>query len=139
MMELFLCVRSTDSILYYPKNNPGHFRVKLPRPLILEGSWTVGLCEIHTSTPMEVLPGLYSLHCKSCTGMLTHDLTSDVLRMVQPKRNVHVIYTCIYYMPIETHFIESLEIYFKDSKGALVSLAEEGVLECVLHFKRQNG
>ena len=34
-----MLVRSSDSVNYFPDNKPGHFRVKLHRPLILEGLW----------------------------------------------------------------------------------------------------
>ena len=137
MMEMFILVRSSDSVNYFPDNKPGHFRVKLQRPLIFEGLWSVGLCEIHTSTAANVAPaGLLSLHCNTCDGMLVGGGRSNVLRMLPYKRNIHEVYTNVYYMPVETHFIESLEIYFNDSKGDFVSLGENGILECLLHFKQ---
>ena len=139
-MELYVCANSADSKTYFPDNTVGHFRVKLQRPLLLEGNWVMGLCEVHVTIGLERPPkGLLALHCNTCDGMIVGGATSNVIRTVQSKRHIHKVYTNVYYMPVETHFIESLEIYFRDSEGNPLSVVSPGVVECVLHFKRQNG
>ena len=44
-MSQRMVLKSTDSPLYHPSNQPDSFRVHLPKPLILNGVWTVSLLE----------------------------------------------------------------------------------------------
>lgn len=49
MSEYRLVLRSFDSLQYHKDNKTYDFRVKLDKPLCLDGSWTIALTELTVS------------------------------------------------------------------------------------------
>jgi hypothetical protein len=131
---MYIVVTNADSESYYADNTPNHFRVKLSKPLKLESEWSVGLCEIHV-TENDENRAVLGLNLDICNGFIVDGIQTRVLRKFNCKRNVHVAFPIIYYMPVDKLFLDTLEIYLTGASGAVSSLTSDVKVECTLHFK----
>ena len=50
MAHMYVVVPSNSSLEYYPDNTLANFKVKLGKPLVLEGEYEVGSCRIDIPT-----------------------------------------------------------------------------------------
>ena len=131
---MYIVVSSSDSKAYYKDNKATRFRVKLSKPIDLEGGdWYVGLCDIHLSDNAEN-KGLIGLNADICNGLISEGAQTQLLRRFNCKRNVHEAFPVIYYLPVGKLFIDSMELYLTGDAGADVSLDAAAKLEVTLHF-----
>ena len=156
--SFYIHISSKDSKDYFPNNKVAHFRVKLGRPLNLQGSWVVGLCEIQlrnlshrahvalvdTTQPArgddDVIeePSIVSLRveCSLCMGLIVGGVQTRTLRTLSTKGNLYKVFPLIYYFPIETRHTDTLEFCILNSDGKLATFNEiNGEVEMTLRLK----
>jgi hypothetical protein len=134
---MYIIVSNSDSKSYYADNEANHFRVKLSKPLNLEGDWYVGVCELHVTDNAENM-GILGFNADICNGMIADGSQTYLLRTFNCKRNVHESYPLIHYLPVGKLFIDTMEFYLTDSSGKKASLATEAKLQVTLHFKENH-
>ena len=88
-----------------------------------------------------VIPHRYQVEFSTCTGMYISGKQSHVLRTIPYTGNdKHRMFHTVYYMPVQTPYIETYEINLKvfniDDKYISNGLSEISLMTCVLHFKR---
>jgi hypothetical protein len=156
--NIYMHISSQDSKEYFPNNKLEHFHVKLDRPLNLQGSWAVGLCEIHLSrrvvkkvkdlvvvddgrgndNDVADEPDIVNLRveCSLCMGLIVHGVQTRTLRTLTAKASLYKVFPIIYYFPVETRFIDTVEFRILNTSGELATFNEVGDrLEMVLHLK----
>ena len=131
---MYVVVSSSDSKAYYKDNKATRFRVKLSKPIDLGGGdWYVGVCDIHMSDNAEN-KGVLGLNADICNGLISDGMQTHLLRKFNCKRNVHVAFPIIYYLPVGKLFIDTMEFYLTEELGKDVSLDAATKLEVTLHF-----
>ena len=57
MGDFYLFLASDDSLDFYPLNTPGHFSIKLPETMHMDGSWMCALRDLQckTTSPTDLL------------------------------------------------------------------------------------
>jgi hypothetical protein len=150
MHDFYFFANSHDSIGYFPNNNPGNYRVKLEKPIRLEGQgWHVGLCEISGVAWDVVLHDTVYIMCNLSSGLLLPSNQEGLLRVmpVYSRAKTYVEYAHVVYTPVQTHFIDVIELSLKVN-GFTKSLApstkpinpKNGAKPstlCVLHFVKK--
>jgi hypothetical protein len=149
MRDFYLLVSSLDSHQYFPDNKLGCFHVKLQHPIILEGNgWNIGLCEVSGKLWDVGNDDTVYIFCNLTTGLLLPSNTEGLLRPMTIERiaNTYAQYTPVIYTPIQTHFIDVIELSLKvnsfqnplrESNGDIKSKNNaKGCTTCLLHFKR---
>lgn len=131
---MYIVVSADDSKTYYKDNSANRFRVKLSKPLNLEGSWRVGVCEIHLTDNAENM-GVLGLNSDICNGLMADGIQTHLLRKFNCKRNVHETFPIVYYLPVEKLFIDTIEFYLTGASGQAASLAAAVKLEVTLHLE----
>jgi len=131
---MYIVVANSDSKTYYSGNTASHFRVKLSKPLNLEGAWTVAVCEIHLTDNAENM-GILGFSADFCNGLISDGGQTTVLRKFNCKRNVHETFPVLYYLPVEKLFIDTMDFYLTTASGKIASLTGDVKLEVTLHFK----
>jgi hypothetical protein len=134
---MYIIVSNSDSSNYYTDNKANHFRVKLSKPLNLEGDWYVGLADIHLTENAENM-GMLGFNADICSGLIADGVQTQLLRRFNCKRNVHVAFNTLYYVPVGKLFIDTMEFYITDADGKLASLSATVKLQVTLHFKPHN-
>jgi hypothetical protein len=131
---MYIVVSSSDSKSYYKDNKATRFRVKLSKPINLEGGdWYVGVCDIHL-TDNDENKGVVGFNADICNGLMTEGSQTHLLRKFNCKRNVHEAFPIIYYLPVGKLFIDNMEFYLTSDGLEDMSLADEAKLEVTLHF-----
>jgi hypothetical protein len=157
--NLYIHISSKDSKDYFPNNKVAHFRVKLGRPLNLQGSWVVGLCEIQlrnlSNKAALVLvddnapgrgddtggveePDIVNLRveCSICMGLIVGGVQTRTLRTLMVKGSLYKVFPLIYYLPVETRYTDTLEFRILNSNGQLATFDEvNGMVEMTLRLK----
>jgi hypothetical protein len=130
---IFLHVTSKDSHEYFPNNSSQMFILKLNKPLNLTGLWKIGLCEIFIE---GVFSELMSLTCNICQGVILDGKQSRVLRTLKVyDGNYDEIYPIVFYVPIETRFVDTIEFCLVQTDGTPVLLKGESHVSMTLHLK----
>ena len=148
MKDFYLFINSLDSFDYFDANKAGHFYVKLNQPICLqERGWHVGLCEINgISWDVEPYDTVYVLTNLS-NGLLLATNSEGLLRAIsiQNDRSTYNEYAHVLYTPIQTHFIDVIEIQLKVNNFDRELISKTGGSSknmfkpstwCVLHFKQ---
>ncbi|KAJ8317946.1 hypothetical protein KUTeg_003037 [Tegillarca granosa] len=78
-MSRRIVLRSKDSINFYPDNECYSFRVHLPRPLLLDGNWSLSLLELTFQGQQPADPEFY-VHCNLCSDTIVGDREVPLLR-----------------------------------------------------------
>lgn len=68
-MDIRMILKSTDSSAFYRNNKPYDFHVHLPRPLTLNGQWSVSLLETclpstESETPLRMFSNVFFIVAK---------------------------------------------------------------------------
>jgi len=124
---IYLHASSNDCSDYFPNNNASIFRVKLNKPLNLNGVWKIGICEIDVNSDISER---VCVECSLCgDGLIVDGKQTRVLRTFTLNQNYHEIYPILFYVPIETRFVDSIEfrlvkpdgtpILFRDKSAAV--------------------
>jgi hypothetical protein len=158
---MYLNVCSKDSSIYFPNNEPAHFRVKLAKPLNLLGNWQVGLCEVQLCnvninkqvngnhrddndkvvTQVEPPNGKdipsVCIDCSICTGLIVNGVQTRTLRKVWGRKNIYKVFPIVYYVPLEIGYIDTIEFKIHTTDGILLSFDKTyGRVEMTLRLKR---
>ena len=121
-MSIRMVLKSTDSPLYHPSNQPYNFRVHLPKPLILNGVWTVSLLEFSLDpgqTKQRALPEVF-LYSNICEDTIVGDKELPLIRRVYLEKE-NIIYQCPYEVPIKLGQFQDVHMYIRDAKGSPAS------------------
>jgi hypothetical protein len=148
--DIYLHVSSGDSDKYFPLNNAANFCVKLNTPLNLNGSWVIGVCEVNiknVNVSSNVKKGFssFAIECNICTGLVVNGMHTRVLRIIPLEANISEKYPIIFYNPVETRFIDTLQFRLTNGGREEVDFALEesggshvdvGFVSMTLHLKR---
>ena len=139
MDEIYFLVSSSDSSTFYGgKNTPCNFKVKLYKPLTLQGRWEVGLasCLLDTKDPLPLLQLVHLPFCDSLVVIGGESRLPVVKQLVRSEEGVGVwSFDPPSYVPVGQSFLETLEIYITTADGRTPSF-KNGRSTCVLHFRR---
>ena len=114
-MSIRLVLRSTDSQQIYSGNTPYDFLVHLPKPLYLQGHWTVSLLEFNLSTA-STQPELYV--CSNlCQDTVVGERELPLLRLVNYKKAENIIYNFHYEIPLRLGEFQDVRVYIRDSNN----------------------
>ena len=121
-MSQRMVLKSTDSPLYHPSNQPDSFRVHLPKPLILNGVWTVSLLEFSLDPGQTKQRGLPEIFVCSdiCEDTIVGEREMPLIRRVYLEKE-NIIYQCPYEVPIKLGQFQDVHVYIKDAKNAPAS------------------
>ena len=97
-MSIRLVLRSSDSQQVYNGNTPHDLMVHLPKPLYLQGQWTVSLLGFYLYVA-TTQPELY-VCSNQCQDMIVGDRELPPLRLVNLKKAENIIYNCPYQVPL---------------------------------------
>ena len=114
-------VSSNDSRVYFPHNTASVFHIKLNKPLILNGIWKIGVCEIEIKGDFS---GFACLVCNICQGLIVDGKQTSVLRTFNLKPHYHQIYPHIFHFPIQTRFIDTIEFRLIERDGTAISFKQ---------------
>ena len=117
-----MVLKSTDSPLYHPSNQPDSFRVHLPQPLDLKGVWTVSLLEFSIDTGQTKQQGTLEIFVCSdiCEDTIVGEREISLLRRVYLDKQ-NIIYQNPYEVPIKLGQFQDVHVYIKDAKNAPAS------------------
>ena len=158
--NIYLNVSNKDSLTYFPNNKESVFRVKLAQPLNLTGCWKLALCEIELSG-VKITAAVKSttgaaasgsdkrikreakhqesirVQCDLCKGFIVDGFQTRTMRTLPLKRNQYKIFPTLYYLSLETHYIDTIEFLILTRDGKQLSFDREGArVEMTLRLKR---
>ena len=130
--NIYLHVTNDDSTAYFPNNNASVFHVKLNKPLYLKGAWQLGVCELEIKCDLSSY--LYVV-CSACQVLVVDGKQTRVLRALSVNKTYHEIYPVIFYVPVETQFIDTIEFRLIQRNGTPISFKEqESFVHMTLHL-----
>ena len=139
MNDLRIVLRSTDCVDYYKDNKTYNFRVKLNKPLNLDGSWKIASTDFAFSST-KYFPRQESLYFFSniCQDSLVGCSSITLLRSVflYNKTDSAKTFANPYYIPVKIGYVNEIHIYITDHKNNLTSLLD-GTSTVTLHLKQQ--
>ena len=117
-----MVLKSSDSPLFHPNNQPYNFRVHLPKPLILNGVWTVSLLEFSLDPGQTKQRGLPEIFVCSdiCEDTIVGEREMPLIRRVYLDKQ-NIIYQYPYEVPIKLGQFQDVHVYIKDAKNASAS------------------
>ena len=117
-----MVLKSSDSPLFHPNNQPYNFRVHLPKPLILNGVWTVSLLEFSLDPGQTKQRGLPEIFVCSdiCEDTIVGEREMPLIRRVYLDKQ-NIIYQYPYEVPIKLGQFQDVHVYIKDAKNAPAS------------------
>lgn len=121
-MSVRMVLKSTDSALFHPSNQPYSFRIHLPRPLDLKGVWTVSLLEFSLDpgkTNQQGFPEVFV--CSNiCEDTIVGDRELPLLRRVYLDKE-NIIYQSPYEVPVKLGQFQDVHVYIRDAKHSPAS------------------
>ena len=137
-MSLRVVASSEDAKELFSENKPFNFRIKLNRPIHLDGYMVMALIEFSIA---ERHDGGHLQNCSFfsyiCQDSFIGNNEQPLLRRIffdNVKQN-NVIYDNPYYIPVRLGGIQHIHIYIKDNKGQDASFLK-GRVTVTLHFKK---
>lgn len=140
--DYYLHVNCNDSTSIYPDNDPADFRIRLPKPLSLEGEWECALLNIsfwpqfHTSEkPKE----LYICIDEIANSYAVDGLYPILKRVSVPENiitKVNLIYPHLDFLPVTQSLLQSVHVYIMDNERLQPSFIIKD-LYCTLHLRRK--
>ena len=117
-----MVLKSTDSPLFHASNQPYSFRVHLPKPLILNGVWTVSLLEFSLDPGQTKQRGLPEVFVCSdiCEDTIVGEREMPLIRRVYLDKE-NIVYQSPYEVPIKLGQFQDVHVYIKDAKNAPAS------------------
>lgn len=130
-----MVLSSDDGKLFYSDNKPFDFRIKLNRPIQLEGYWVLAITEFST-TERGAKEEMF-VYSDVCQDSFIGDSEQPLIRRISfNDKNSHIIiYENPYYVPVKLDTIQQIHIYIKDSTGQEASFLKKKVT-VTLHFKK---
>ena len=122
MNDIRIVLRSTDCENYFKDNKTYNFRVKLNKPLILDGIWKIALTDFAFSStknfPRQEELYFCSNICKdSYVGCSVIPLLRNVF--VYNKLDSAKTFDNPYYIPVKLGYVNEIQIYIIDHKKIL--------------------
>lgn len=138
-MDKYIVIRSTDNKDTYPHNEHYNFRVNLGEELHVDHKWMIGLCDITVSDwDVENKEDRDIYVCSSvCNTSYVGGGYETFLRYVflnNEKKQRQFMFPSLYYVPVKVHDLRTIDLYIKDSQGALASFVT-GTVTATLHLK----
>ena len=139
VMDRYVYIQSDDNNKdYFYDNESYKFKVHLKYPLVLTGTWKVGLTAFYTSlTRSQRLTdtALY-VYCDFCKESVIHGQLQKLLRCIpMTKQNKwEHMFQNVYYLPVSKQEIFEMEFYIKTRNGQDASFLNKPVI-LELHFK----
>ncbi len=139
MDNMYFVAKSSDSADFYPTNTAASFKIKLYKPLILKGSWEVGLLGFTlTNVETKEVPDTMLIESNLCqyTTVVGGRKRVPVLRHIfKAGSNMSWEFDSPIYMPVNQPFVETIEIYINSGQGSQLSF-ESGTSTCILHLRQ---
>ena len=119
---MYIHVSSKDSVGYYPNNKPSLFRLKLNSRLDLQGPWELGVCDlvinnVDVAASMRDGGSTFSIACDICSGYIINGIQTRVLRTIPIQRNYQKTYPIIFYHPVETYSLDTIEFRMVNNRS----------------------
>jgi hypothetical protein len=134
---LFLIISSTDSDKFFAEENSSHsFKVKLYKPLNLDGKWEIGLlsCIIEGSNKVPKSMLMQSHICESHTVVGGIRYLPIVKQLTLTGKEAVWTFESPSYIKVKQAFIETLDIYITELDGITPAL-DQGETRCTLHLR----
>ena len=118
-MSFYVIIHSDRSLDYFPDNLPFQFKCHFNKPLTLEGSWELALCDIDINEKVQK-PSLY-VNCDLCQSMIVDGKSKTVLRKVNAdmRRQFTNSFNWLFYVPVIKSEIREIQIDIKDANDRL--------------------
>jgi hypothetical protein len=138
----YLHVNCNDSSEFYPTNDPSDFRIKLPRPLTLEGEWECGLINLSfwpqfatSEKPKEIY---------ICTDLIGNSYAMDglhpILKRISVPENVitkvNINYAHVDFITLNQSILQTVQLYIMDNTGVAPSFLTKD-LYCSLLLRKK--
>lgn len=83
-MDHYVYIRSDDSDEYIKDNEPCSFKIHLKYPLVLKGTWKVGLTAFNTNvnTKVRANDSFLYLYCNFCKESVVQGQLQKLLRCI---------------------------------------------------------
>ena len=131
-MSVRMVLKSSDTLVVHPDNQPWDFRVRLPAPLPLVGYWTVELTEFYTD---NVIDKEIYVYCGVCDDTIVGEKQVPLLRRIYLEDKKNTIFTTPYQVPLRIADLSDIHIYIKDAQDKNASFIT-GSLCVTLVFRR---
>ena len=139
MNEYYFILSSSDKkSLYTVSNLPCNYRVKLYKPLMLDGAWEMGLvsCLLTTTETLPTLQLVQSSMCESQTVIEGRHYLPVVKHLVKMEDGESVWnFDPPTYVAVNQSFIETVELLITGVDGVNPSF-NAGTSTCVLHLRK---
>lgn len=123
-MDIRMILKSTDSSAFYINNKLYDFHVHLPRPLTLNGQWSVSL--LKTCLPSSESETDVYIYSNLCEDMIVGDKELPLLRRVYLKRSSEdQIFKYPYEVSTRLGQVHDVHIYIKDTDGLEASFLQK--------------
>ena len=137
-MDHYVYIRSDDSDEYIKDNEPCSFKIHLKYPLVLKGTWKVGLTAFNTNvnTKVRANDSFLYLYCNFCKESVVQGQLQKLLRCISMTKQIkwEHAFQNVYYLPVSREEIYEMEFYIRTGDGKLASFLNKPVT-IELHFK----
>ena len=138
-MDRYVYIQSHDDTKdYFKDNEPYNFKLPLKSPLILTGTWKVGLTAFYTNITRTSKLGDATLYvyCNFCKASNVQGQLQKLLRRVPVTKQSkwEHIFQNVYYVPVSKEEIYEMEFYIKIRDGNYASFLTKPVA-IELYFK----
>jgi hypothetical protein len=132
-MSICVVLKSSDSTNIHKNNSSHDFRVHLPRPLDLDGTWNVSLLEF------TALPSNGQIEVFVCSDLCDDTFVGDkelpLLRRVWLKKSGNIIYQVPFKVPLRICRVQDVHIYIRDRHNRPASFLQGDVTVTLLFQK----
>ena len=136
---MYVYLVSDGSKAFFPENKVSSFRIKMPRPLILEGTWEIGLIQLtlpsfdssYTAQYIDVVTSL-------CNQSISNETEKQILNRIFPSeiaKNKIIRFQNPNYISVNASHIYVVDINLYDEQGKRPSFAR-GQCYCTLHLRK---
>ena len=126
-----IVLSSTDSIVKYVKNTAYDFHVQLPKPIHLQGHWTVSLTDLQ----IPLINKSVLICTDICENSIIGEKELPVLRRVTPDSE-YIEFGHLNEIPIRIKHFQTIRIYIRDDNNSPVKLLNHKVT-VTLEFKKK--
>ena len=107
MNQIYLYIKSDDSLQFYPQNTPNDFTVELPEIINLKGKWAIALLDIYIkdtlTDPIYILTDI-------CEQSVQNGNLNPILKVIYPDC-VH--FSNLHYIPVKVSSLKRISIYIR--------------------------
>ena len=135
MMSIYVVLSSDKSSKFFPNNEPYRFKSHLNAPIVLEGTWKVGLVEADITSTISKDDSIY-LHSSICQESIVEGEKKPLLRrlMSNSPGDWTTIVESPFYIPVNVKELYNIDIYITDRYDITASFLNQPST-LTLHFK----